>query len=241
MVLKSIPSTASNTKYNHFEFVVLPFGIANASAVFMDPRNKVFSTELDKFVSTYLDNILVHSKTFKEHLQHLAMVLERLRAESLYEKLSKCSFEANEVKYHENLISGMSVSVGQQKHFQALEKWPGPRRKQDIHSFLGFVNYCQRMFFHRSGIVKPLTQVTKNVPFQWNRAAETSFNELREAPVTAPILVTFDVRKETYVTCDASKYAIGAILEQKHGNRFYPMTYVSRTLNITKQNYAAIK
>lgn len=235
---ESIPLTAFNTRYGHFEFVVLPFGLTNAPAMFMDLMNKVFANELDKFVNAYLDDILVYSKTLEDHLRHLEIVLKRLREEKLYGKLSKCEFAVNKVEYLGHLISDSGVSVDQQK-VQAVRDWPRPKNKRDVQSFLGLVNYYRRFISHCSGIAKPLTDLTKNVPFQWNPAAESAFVELKELLVKAPTLVTFDPKKETIVTSDASKYAIGAVLEQKHDSRFHPVAYASRTLNNAEQNYAA--
>lgn len=88
-------------------------------------------------------------------------------------------------------------------------------------------------------ISKPLTQLTKNVSFLWNPSVETSFKEFKEALLTAPTLATLGVRKEIVVTRDAFKYAIGAILEQKHEDRFHSVAYASRTLDSAKLYYAA--
>lgn len=101
----------------------------------MDLIAKVFSKELDKFVSDYLDNILVYSTMYEEHLLHLEMVLKKLRAEKLYGMLSKCRFVVDEVEYLEHLISRKGVSVGQQK-VQVVKVWPRPKKKLNAQSFL---------------------------------------------------------------------------------------------------------
>jgi hypothetical protein len=89
---EDIPKTAFNTRYGHFEFVVMPFGVTNAPATFMDLMHRVFQPYLDKFVVIFIDDILVYSKDTREHAEHLKLVLEKLRKEKLYAKFSKCEF-----------------------------------------------------------------------------------------------------------------------------------------------------
>ena len=87
-----IPKTAFVTRYGKFEFTVMSFGLTNAPAYFMNLMNKVFMDELDKFVVVFIDDILIYSKSAQEHKQHLRVVLEKLRANKLYAKFSKCEF-----------------------------------------------------------------------------------------------------------------------------------------------------
>ena len=89
---EDIRKTAFRTRYSHYEFTVVSFGLSNAPAVFMCLMNGVFINYLDKFVIVFLDDILVYSKTEEEHEQHLRMILQVLREHQLYAKLSKCSF-----------------------------------------------------------------------------------------------------------------------------------------------------
>lgn len=100
MELESISLSAYNRRYRHIELVVLPFEIPDVPAVFMDLMDKVFSNEPDQFVSARLDNILTYSDAFENHLKRLKTVLERLTAETLYGKLSKCNIAFDQVKYH---------------------------------------------------------------------------------------------------------------------------------------------
>ena len=86
-------------RYGHYEFLVMPFGLINAPAVFMDLMNRVFSDYLDKFVIVFIDDILIYSKSHEEHERHLRLVLERLRSKKLYAKFSKCSFY-NDPDFH---------------------------------------------------------------------------------------------------------------------------------------------
>lgn len=235
---ESIPLTAFRTRYGHFEFLVLPFGLTNAPAFFMSLMNEVFKPELDSFVTVYLDDILVYSNNLEDHLKHLKIVLSRLRKHKLYAKMSKCTFAAKEVEYLGHILSPNGISVDKQK-VQAIQEWPTPRSKKDVQSFLGLVNYYRRFIKNCSSFAKPLTELTKNVPFEWNPCAEESFQVLKEKLSSAPLLTPFDPNKEVTVTVDASAYAIGAVMEQKEAGMFKPVAYTSRTLNSAEQRYPA--
>ena len=92
MKKEDIQKTAFRTRYGHYEFLVMPFGVTNAPAVFMDLMNRIFSPYLDKFVLVFIDDILVYSKNEEEHAEHLRVMLQTLRLEQLHAKLSKCEF-----------------------------------------------------------------------------------------------------------------------------------------------------
>ena len=110
-----VPKTAFRTRYGHYEFLVMPFGLTNASAAFMDLMNRVFQPYLNRFVIVFIDDILVHSGSSKEHLEHLRIVLQTLRERQLYDKLSKCQFWLHRVEFLGHVISVEGVSVDPQK------------------------------------------------------------------------------------------------------------------------------
>ncbi|XP_056688342.1 uncharacterized protein [Spinacia oleracea] len=122
---EDIPITAFRTRYGHYEFVVMPFGLTNAPAVFMDLMNRVFKPYLDQFVVVFIDDILIYSKSPKEHEEHLRKVLEVLRENQLYAKLQKCEFWLKEVAFLGHIICAEGVSVDPQK-VKAIVEWPRP-------------------------------------------------------------------------------------------------------------------
>jgi hypothetical protein len=112
---EDISKTAFITRYGHYEFIVVTFGLTNAPVVFMCLMNGVFRDYLDKFVIVFLDDILVYSKTEEEHEQHLRMVLQVLREHQLYAKLSKCSFYQRQIHYLGHIISKEGIIVDPEK------------------------------------------------------------------------------------------------------------------------------
>jgi hypothetical protein len=111
-----IPKTAFSTKYGLYEYLVMSFGLTNAPAYFMYLMNSVFMPELDNFVVVFIDDILVYSKNEAEHVEHLHIVLQRLRDHRLYAKLSKCDFWLKEIKFLGHTISQDGVSVDPEKY-----------------------------------------------------------------------------------------------------------------------------
>ncbi|XP_020961299.1 uncharacterized protein LOC107647278 [Arachis ipaensis] len=129
-----IPKTAFRTRYGHYEFTVMSFGLTNAPAVFIDYMNRVFRPFLDKFVVVFIDDILVYSKTAKEHEEHLRIVLQILKERKLYAKLSKCEFWKEEVKFLGHVVSKGGISVDPSK-VEAVMEWERPTTVTEVRSF----------------------------------------------------------------------------------------------------------
>jgi hypothetical protein len=122
---EDVPKTAFRTRYGHYEFLVLPFGLTNAPAYFMDLMNKIFHPFLDKFVVVFIDDILVYSKSEEEHAEHLHVVLNTLRAHKLYAKFKKCDFWLEKVHFLGHVVSKEGLSVDPAK-IEAVVDWPRP-------------------------------------------------------------------------------------------------------------------
>ena len=140
IVDSDIPKTAFRTRYGHYEFTVVPFGLTNAPFVFMSLMNGVFCTFQDKFVVIFLDDILIYSHDEKEHEEHLRQVLQKLRENQLYGNLSKCAFYRPEIHYLGHVISGDGVLVDPSK-IRAIMDWPAPTNVTEVRSFMGLARY----------------------------------------------------------------------------------------------------
>ena len=232
-----VPKTAFRTRYGHYEFLVLPFGLTNAPATFMALMNDVFREQLDKFVVIYLDDILVYSKTKQEHEEHVRIVLEILRQHQLYAKKEKCELFQTRVEYLGHYISADGIEVDDKK-VQAIKDWITPANLTELRSFLGLANYYRRFVKQFSTIAAPLTELLqKNVPYLWKKEQEDAFQALKERLTTAPVLLIPDPEKPFIVTTDASDIAIGAVLSQSNERKDQPIAFESRKLSPAEKNY----
>jgi hypothetical protein len=157
---EDISKTSFRTRYGHYEFTVVPFGLSNAPVVFMCLMNGVFRDYLDKFVIVFLDDILVYSKLEEEHEQKLRMVLQVLREHQMYAKLSKCSFYQRQTHYLGHIISEEGIVVDIEK-VEAIREWSVPRNVAEIRSFMGLAGYYRRFIAGFSKIAHPITSLQR--------------------------------------------------------------------------------
>ncbi|GJY28471.1 putative reverse transcriptase domain-containing protein [Tanacetum coccineum] len=141
-----IPKTAFRTRYGHFEFTVIPFGLTNAPTVFMDLMNRVCKPYLDKFVIVFINDILIYSKTKEDHEVHLKLVLELLKKERLYAKFSKCEFWLQEVHFLGHVVNHNGIHIDPSK-IKAVKNWKAPTTPFEIRSFLGLAGVEQEEVF----------------------------------------------------------------------------------------------
>nr|GEX98120.1 putative reverse transcriptase domain-containing protein [Tanacetum cinerariifolium] len=140
---EDIPKTAFRTRYGHYEFQVIPFGLTNAPTVFMDLMNRVCKPYLDKFVIVFIDNILIYSRNEEEHANHLRIILELLRKEKLYAKFSKCDFWIRIVQFIRHLIDSQGLHVDPAK-IEAVKNWTSPTTPTLVRQFLKLTGYYRR-------------------------------------------------------------------------------------------------
>ena len=229
--------TVFRTRYGHYEFLVLPFGLTNAPATFMTLMNDIFREYLDEFVIVYLDDILIYSKTKEEHLKHLCLVLKTLKEHKLYAKLKKCELVRQKVEYTGHYISAEGITVDPRK-ISTIKDWPAPINVSEVRSFLGLASYYRKFVPGFSAVATPLTSLLhKDKHFQWTPSEQEAFNSLKERLITAPVLLLPDPNKSFTITTDASDFAIGAVLTQDQGKGEQPVAYESRKLSPAEQNY----
>ncbi|GKA60277.1 putative reverse transcriptase domain-containing protein [Tanacetum coccineum] len=128
---EDIPKTAFRTRYGHYEFQVMPFGLTNAPAVFMDLMNRVCKPYLDRFVIVFIDDILIYSKSKKEHKGHLKLILKLLKEEELYAKFSKCEFWLSKVQFLGHMIDSEGIHVDPAK-IESIKNWASPKTPTEI-------------------------------------------------------------------------------------------------------------
>ncbi|MCX6040304.1 MAG: RNase H-like domain-containing protein [Caldilinea sp.] len=232
-----VEKTAFTTRYGSFEFLVMPFGLANAPSTFQRLMNVIFGAEMDDFVLVYIDDILVFSRTLEEHEEHLDRVLQRLRENKLYAKRSKCRFYGRQTEFLGHIVSADGIRVDPRK-VAAVTALAHPVTIHDLRSFLGAANFYRRFirrFAHRAA---PLTDLLRGgASFHWGEGQQLAFDDLKVALTTAPVLQPPDMSKPFILHTDASNVAVGAALMQDHGSGPVPVAYYSKTLSATERRW----
>lgn len=212
----------------------MPFGLSNAPATFQAIMNDVLRPFLRKFVLVFFDDILIYSKSWSAHLQHLRAVFQVLQENQLYIKKSKCAFGVESVAYLGHVVSAEGVAMDDTK-VQAVRDWPCPRTVRALRGFLGLAGYYRRFIQSYGEIAAPLTKLLKKEGFLWPLEAQAAFDALKTALTTAPILALPDFNAPFVVECNASGTGIGVVLHQGNG----PIAFFSRAVPARHQDLAA--
>lgn len=233
--------TAFTTHCGLFEFTRMPFGLCNAPATFQRLMQVVLSGLEWDCCFVYIDDILVASKTFEDHLRHLQLVFERLQKAGLRLKPSKCHFLRDKVPYLGFVLSKSGIQPDPSKT-DKVNNFPRPTNLTTLRSFLGLASYYRRFVPHFATVAAPLHCLTKkDTPFDWNDECETAFCELKLLLTEAPVLVypRFGQGSSFLLETDASGVGLGAILsQQQEDGKYHPVAYASRSLLPSERNYA---
>ena len=216
----------------------MPFGLTNAPAAFQRFMNDIFSNLLDVCVMIYLDDILIYSNDMSEHHQHVKEVLKRLHKAGLYAKAEKCEFHSESVEYLGYILSPSGLTMSDDK-IKIIQDWLESKKVKDIQSFLGFANFYCQFIFNYSDIVIPLTHLTrKDIPWKFNSSCQDTFNSLKKAFTSAPILTHWIPDAQLIVETDASDYALAAIISVvNEDNEVHPVAFHSCTFTAAELNY----
>jgi hypothetical protein len=231
---EDIPKTAFKMRFGHYEFTVLPFGLTNALRVFMSLMNGVFREYLDKFVQVVIDDILIYSQMTEEHGKHLHLVLQCLRENKLYRKLSKCSFYESRIHYLGHVISSEGIAMDPTK-VEAITECPAPTNVPEVCNFMGLAGYYRRFVEGFLKIANPIMELQKkNKKFVWTKKCTEAFQRLKGMLTTTLILKFPDMDKEFLVCTNSSKEDLGGVLMQDGR----VIAYISRKLRKHEENYA---
>ena len=218
--------TAFQTHLGHYEFLVVSFGLTGGPNTFQFAMNHTLAPGNRKYVIVFFDDILVFSITFKEHLQHLRLVLSMLAKHQWKVKLSKCAFAQRQVGYLGHIISSTGVSTDPTK-ITAIDTWPTPANVKEVCGFLGLAGYYRKFIRHYGIICRSLTNLLKKgTMFRWSDIEDSAFRTLKQALVTAPVLALPDFNKTFVIATDACDVGICAVLMQDD----HPLAYVSKAL-----------
>ena len=221
-----------------FEYNVMSFGLTNAPLNFQRLMSRVLHGLEWKVCLIYIDDIIVFSKTFDEHLSRLSLVFNRLREANLKLKPSKCHFARRSVKFLGFLVSSEGVSPDPDK-LAVVKSFPIPRNVKDVRSFLGLCNYYRRFVEGFAQIASPLNHLTrKNVSFAWTSDCDLAFNKLKNRLCSPPILTYPDFTRPFHLYTDASHSALGFILGQEIDGKEHVVAYGGRELSLAETRYS---
>ena len=230
--------TAFRTRYGHFEYCVMPFGLCNAPATFQAITNEVLRGPLDLFACCYLDNVIIYSDTKEEHIWDVREILERLRKHWLFIKGEKCEWNQQQVEFVGFTVGKGRIGMEESK-LTSITEWPEPKNKHDVQVFLGFINFYQNQVGYFSREAKALHGLTKkDIEWEWTPKCKDAFRKLKEMMVTAPIRAHFRSGEDWYLETDSSGGAIGGVLSQYGDDgMLHPCGYFSQSLNPAELNY----
>lgn len=234
----SRPYTAFTANNLHMQYQRIPFGLKTSSQGLSRALQIALSGLQNDQIMTYVDDIIIGSKTYSEHLTKLDKVLHRLEETKFILRPSKCNFMQRQIQYLGHIIDEYGVRPDPSK-VQAVSDFPRPKTVKDVRSFLGFANYYRRHVPRMSDLAAPLSNLTrKDVPFIWTDQCERAFQSIKKSLVHYPVLRFPDFSKDFILSTDASQFAVSAVLEQQYGSKLHPVAFISRRLNSAETRYS---
>ncbi len=225
------------TRYRHYEYTVMPFGLKNAPATFQRLINDTLRKYLDNFAITYLDDILIYSDDLEAHREHVRKVLEKLREKVMYVKKSKSKFETKEIEFLGYIIRPGQIEKDLKKT-DAVRNWPPPKKVKEVQAFLGLTNYYWKFVPNYARIAEPLTHLThKDKRWHWDKEQEDAFCALKGSLSGTAHLRIPKPACEKILETDASDFAVGACLYQIEDRQQRPIVYRSRKLSGPEERY----
>ena len=230
------------TQQGNYEWCCLPFGLKNAPGAFQRILSGIIRKHvLTGFCINYIDDILIYSKSFDEHISHIRSLFLAIIKEGFRLKFVKCNFAKNSIEYlgHEigpNFVKPLNDNLA------AIRQFPVPKSCRNVRQFLGKINFYLKFIPKASSLLEPFHKLLrKNVPFRWTTKCEQAFDKVKNLLTSAPILAIFDSAKPTTIYTDASAVGIGAVLKQtQEDGSEKPVAFFSRKLSEAQRRRKAI-
>ncbi|UYV79687.1 hypothetical protein LAZ67_18000272, partial [Cordylochernes scorpioides] len=234
--------TAFITPDDTGQFERMIFGLANAPAEFQRLMHTVLGPLLNKKAFCYLDDVIIPAKDWREMIERLREVLERIRSAKLTLKPSKCEFGRREVEFLGYVISTGGLKPGPRK-IKAIEEFPEPKNVHDIRRFLGLTNFFRRFVKDFARKAEPLSRLTKKgSQFEWKEEQRRSFGGLRKDLVEYPVLAHYNPELKTEVHCDASAEGLaGMVLQMDEDGKWRLVYCVSKKTTEAEKMYHSSK
>ena len=237
IALEDQEKTTFTYPFGTFAFRKMPFGLCNAPGTFQRCMMGIFSDMIEIILEIFMDDFSVFGDSFESCLENLRKVLERCQEKNLVLNWEKCHFMVTQGIVLGHIVSKDGIEVDKAK-VELISNLPTPKCVRDIRSFLGHAGFYRRFIKDFSAIARPLcTLLAKDVPFTWSQACDTAFAKLKNMLVSPPIMRSPNWDLPFEIMCDASDYAIGAVLGQREDKKAFVIYYASKTLDSAQANY----
>ena len=235
--------TAFNSPFGFFQFRVMPFGLQGAPATFQRMMDRLLIGAY-KFAAAYLDDLVIYSSTWSDHLQHICLILKKLQEAGLTVKLRKCQFGMQQCTYL-GFIVGSGLLKPEIDKLQAIKQLPIPKTKHDVRTFLGITGYYRKFIANYATVAAPLTDSTKkNSPNQviWTDCCAQAWQTLKDELCSSPVLKSPDFTAQYILQTDASNQGVGAVLSQRDElGSDHPVAYFSKKLLTREVRYSTVE
>lgn len=251
---KDIEKTAFSVNNGKYEFVRLPFGLKNAPSIFQRVMDDILREHIGKICHVYIDDIIVFGRTIEEHFNNLKTIFETLRNANFRVQADKCEFLQTQVEFLGFIVSADGLKPNMKK-VECIQKYPEPTNLKELRAFLGLSGYYRRFVKDYAKLAKPLTKLLRgedghrqipknqssNFKITLDIEAKAAFKLLKDILSSEDVLAFPDFEKHFILTTDASDKAIGAVLSQQFPEGEKPITFISRTLSESEENFATIE
>ena len=230
------------TQSAHYEWCSMPFGLKTSSAVFQRIISGIIRRyKMTDYAESYLDDILVFSKTFEEHLVHIQNLVDAIYAEGFRLNFKKCSFASPSIQYLGHILSPNSVQP-LCDNIVAITDFPIPSSRRSVRQFLGKVNFYRKFIPNSSSLLEPFHNLLrKHVRFSWSPECQMAFDTVKTLLTSSPILAIFDRNSPISIYTDASGIGIAAVLKQRQADGSEkPVAYFSKKLTEGQMKKKAI-
>ncbi|GKC12041.1 reverse transcriptase domain-containing protein [Tanacetum coccineum] len=229
--------TTFTCPFGTYAYRRMPFGLCNAPATFQRCMLAIFHDMIEESVEVFMDDFSVFGNSFDTCLNNLDKMLQRCKDAHLVLNWEKCHFMVKEGIVLGHKVSSAGLEVDKAK-IDVISKLPPPTNIKGIRSFLGHAGFYRRFIKDFSKIARPLTKLLeKDTPFEFDDECQKAFELLKEKLTCAPVIVSPNWNLPFELMCDASDFAVGAVLGQKDGKNFHPIYFASKTLNPAQQKY----
>lgn len=230
------------TQAGHYQWKQLPFGLKISPAIFQRILANVIRRHgLQEFCINYIDDILIFSSDFEQHLKHIARLFKVIQAEGFRLKWSKCIIAQFSVNYLGHILSYNAVKP-HHDNLKSIKDFPRPQNKKNIRQFLGKVNFYHKYIPDYTRLLEPIHHLLRSsTEFQWTSECESTFNKVKDYLCKSPILSIFDPQRSTFIFTDASSLGVGAVLKQiQDDNELHPVAYFSKKFTPSQSKKKAI-